>query len=206
MVSLTILISRVKWNFSFKLQRVDIKYRETLCVQGEGTGFLHSSLSFSPPLPSLALSFHHPFPNHSEISSDFFLLPTRLDCFSILGFVKHSLAFQTGGGAFSYPPPHPPFLIFFLKTKFFCIFHNAFGWGQCHQQAGLPPSILLASSLHPPGFFPPSSWLPPSILWAAHTVLLWCCCSPFPLSSFLLDPEQCSPESSRESPGHVPWG
>lgn len=37
MVSLTILISRVKWNFSFKLQRVDIKYRETLCVQGEGS-------------------------------------------------------------------------------------------------------------------------------------------------------------------------
>lgn len=102
--------------------------------------------------------------------------------------------------------PAPPFLIFFLKTKFFCIFHNAFGWGQCHQQAGLPPSILLASSLHPPGFFLPSSWLPLSILWAAHTVLLWCCCSPFPLSSFLLDPQQCSPESSRESPGHVPWG
>lgn len=66
--------------------------------------------------------------------------------------------------------PAPPFLIFFLKTKFFCIFHNAFVWGQCHQQAGLPPSILplsswlppsilLASSLHPLGFLSPSSGL-----------------------------------------------
>lgn len=43
----------------------------------------------------------------------------------------------------------------FLKN----IFHDAFGpgpvpppgWGQCYHQAGLPPSILLASSLHPLG-------------------------------------------------------
>lgn len=127
MVSLTILISRVKWNFSFKLQRVDIKYRETLCVQGEGTGFLHSSLSFSLPLPSLPLSFHHPLHNHAEISSDFFLLPTRLDCFSTLGFVKCFLAFQTDGGAF-------PSLFFFFGKKFnFLAFSTMLlGWGQCH--------------------------------------------------------------------------
>lgn len=97
-----------------------------------------------PPLPSLPSSFHPPLPNHSEISSDFFLLPTRLDCFSTLGFVKRFLVFQTGGGAF------PPFIdIYFLN---FLIFSTMLlGWGQCHHQAGLLPSILLPSSLHPLG-------------------------------------------------------
>lgn len=126
-----------------------------------------------PPLPSLPLSFHHPLPNHSEISSDFFLLPTRLDCFSTLGFVKRFLVFQTGGGAF----PHF-FSIYFLNFLYFPLCF----W------AGASATTRL-------GFFPPSFWLLPSILWAVHTVLLLqCCYSPFLLSSFLLDPEQCSPE------------
>ena len=61
MVSLTILISRVKWNFSFKLRRVDIKYRQTLCVQGEGTRFyIHPILL--PPSPASALSPHRSSP------------------------------------------------------------------------------------------------------------------------------------------------
>lgn len=77
MVSLTILISRVKWNFSFKLQRVDIKYRQTLCVQGEGTCFLHPSYPL-PSLPSLCLISPSLPPSPAEIPCDFSLLPTRL--------------------------------------------------------------------------------------------------------------------------------
>lgn len=96
MVSLTILISRVKWNFSFKLQRVDVKYRQTLCAWGEGTGFLHSFLSFSLPVhhsPYLSIT-----PSPITLKSPAtFLLPTRLG----LNFAPH-------------PPPPPSFVKRFL--------------------------------------------------------------------------------------------
>lgn len=82
MVSLTILISRVKWNFSFKLQCVDIKYRQTLCARGGGDKLFTFIPVLLPPCLSLPLSFYHPLPSLTKISSDFFLLPTRLGFFA----------------------------------------------------------------------------------------------------------------------------
>lgn len=81
MGSLTILISRVKWNFSFKLQRVDVKYRQTLAARGGGDGLFTSILVPRPPSSALALSRHRPLPRRAEISSSFFLQPTRLGFF-----------------------------------------------------------------------------------------------------------------------------
>lgn len=167
MASLTILISRVKWNFSFKLQRVDIKYRQTLCARGEGTGFLHSSLSFSLPVhhsPYLSIT---PSPVMLKSPATSFCCPPDWDFifFSALGFVKCFLGFQAAGGAF-----FPFFIHFFFY--FSDIFHGILGWDQCCYEAGLLP--------------PPSSWLLPSILSATCAVSLRFCRSPFLLCGFLL--------------------
>lgn len=145
MASLTILISRVKWNFSFKLQRVDIKYRQTLCARGEGTGFLHSSLSFSLPVhhsPYLSIT---PSPVMLKSPATSFCCPPDWDFifFSALGFVKCFLGFQAAGGAFF------PFFIHFFFI--FLIFSMAFwaGTSAATRLGFFPP--------HLPGFFPPSS-------------------------------------------------
>lgn len=143
MVSLTILISRVKWNFSFKLQRVDIKYRQTLCARGGGDRLFTFIPVLLPPRPSLALSFHHPLPNHTEISSDFFLLPTRLGYFFSPGLCEMFPGVLGWWGCFF---PFPINLFF----NFFNVFHGILGWDLCHRQAALLPP-------HPPGFFLPSS-------------------------------------------------
>jgi hypothetical protein len=66
MVFLTILISCVRWNFSFKLLHADIKYEPTLCVRAPACarvslcapGSICACLELDPaPAFTLALSF-----------------------------------------------------------------------------------------------------------------------------------------------------
>lgn len=186
MVSLTILISRVKWNFSFKLQRVDIKYRQTLCAQGGGDRLFTFIPVLLPPSPSLALSFHHPLPNHTEISSDFFLLPTRLGFFFSPGLCEMFPGVLGWWGCFF------PFSIN-LFFNFFYFFHGILGWDLCHRQAALLPPHPLASSFHPLSRACSFASVLPLSLFALRF--------PFGVPSGAVRSEIDS-----ESHGRVPWG
>lgn len=98
MGSLTILISRVKWNFSFKLQRVDVKYRQTLAARGGGDGLFTSILVPRPPSSALALSRHRPLPRRAEISSVSSCSPQDWDFFPLLCETFLEASGPVGGG------------------------------------------------------------------------------------------------------------